>query len=178
MNIVPVFVSLVIGHLLADFPLQTDTVYRWRQKGWPGVAFHAGIHVAVAAALIHGLLLRWWLLLALGLCHAGIDRAKPYIPLSRPWAKFLTDQALHVTSLGVIAWLARDLSPIVSGPLMYGLLGLAFVPAALRFVETLRNGSIFLGGVFARGRKRGDVSAIYHITGWLPIVLVLLTLVH
>ncbi len=178
MNLIPVFISLLIGHLLADFPLQTDTVYRWRQKGWPGIAFHAGIHVVMAAMLVHGLVLRWGLLLALGLVHAGIDRAKPQMPFSHPRATFLADQSLHVASLGVIAWLARDLQPAVTAPLMYGLLALTLVPAALRFASLSPCESAFLRGAVACKDEYTDLPVVYHVAGWLPFVLVLLTQVH
>ncbi len=179
MNGFLVFLSLLVGHLLADFPLQTDTVYRLRQKGWHGLLLHAGIHVAVAALLIHGLIQQWWLLLALGALHASIDALKPQMPVvRRPHARFLVDQALHVLSLSLVAWLARDLHPVLSAPWLYGLAAIAFMPALLMFLSILKQENMSLQTLLYREIDGPETPTLYHLAGWIPVVLVLLSQVH
>ncbi len=169
-----VFLSLVVGHLIADFPLQTDTVYRLRQRGWWGIALHAGIHTVVAAALVHGLIRRWWLLLGLGLMHAFIDGLKPRLRFAKPGVTFLVDQGMHLASLGAVAWFARDLQPALGGVLLYLVLALALIPALLMFLSTLDVGKWpFMRG-FLVSPSEDEFASLYQVTGWLPFILLLL----
>lgn len=169
-----VFLSLVVGHLIADFPLQTDTVYRLRQRGWWGIALHAGIHAVVAVALVHGLIRRWWLLLGLGLVHAAIDSLKPRLRFSKPGVTFLVDQGLHLASVGAVAWFARDLQSTLSGPLLYAVLAVATFPALLMFLSILEIEERPRLGRLSIWAGEGELLALYQVTGWLPFILLLL----
>lgn len=97
------FLALLIGHVVADYPLQGDFLARAKSRAAPipGVPWqqalgaHALIHAGVVW-LITGL---WGLALLEFLCHAMIDDAKCMGRIS-----FNADQALH--ALCKVAWVA------------------------------------------------------------------------
>ncbi|TVR47753.1 MAG: DUF3307 domain-containing protein [Puniceicoccaceae bacterium] len=100
------FAALLLGHLLADFVLQSDRSIRCKKQ--PG--YFLG-HIAIVAGLSYGLAGIWqgWvILLGVGLSHAVIDALKLRFGGDRPGA-FWLDQAAH---LGVIVVLA-GLAPVV-----------------------------------------------------------------
>lgn len=110
-EIIDLFWSLVLAHLLADFPLQADFVFRQKQKGKYGVAFHVAMFVAVSILLLLPALRIAsvvFLIAALGVAHFWIDETKlrlfRRIEVDNLWA-FLADQALHFMSLVVGVWL-------------------------------------------------------------------------
>ncbi|HNT35848.1 MAG TPA: DUF3307 domain-containing protein, partial [bacterium] len=103
--------SLVLAHLLADFPLQADVVFRWKKKGSFGVAIHAAIFVLVAYLLLLPMVRTVSVVVmigSLGFVHFWIDETKlrlfRRIEVDNLWA-FLADQALHFMSLLLAAWL-------------------------------------------------------------------------
>ena len=91
-----IFAWLLIGHAIADYPMQSEWVARAKQPGftfdgeaiWPSVlACHAGIH-AGAVKLVTGS----WLLAGLEfVAHAGIDYSR-----GRGLLSYNGDQAAHV----------------------------------------------------------------------------------
>ncbi|WP_329592603.1 DUF3307 domain-containing protein [Streptomyces sp. NBC_01362] len=117
---------LYVGHLIADYPLQTD--HQAGHKALPGVAgwraniVHATTHVAVCATLLilGAAVLGWSLpalpslaaLLWIGVTHAVIDRRWPiaaWMRLARQtkWAAnggaAHVDQTAHIAALVVAA---------------------------------------------------------------------------
>lgn len=179
MNGLFVFLSLFVGHLLADFPLQVDALYRLRQKRWYGLVLHAGIHVGVASLLVHGLWQRWGLLVLLGGLHGGIDAAKPRLPfVRRSHHRFLADQALHLSSLGVLAYLARNLRPTLSAPFLYVMVVVALIPAALMFISVLKQEDISLQDFLYPEVEGPETPTLYYLAGWIPVLLVVLSQVH
>lgn len=101
MEFLILFVAMVIGHMLADFPLQGDYLARakLRTAGFPGVPWyyalfaHSAIHAGVVG-LITGSVLCMVLELVL---HMTIDFAKGEEEID-----FATDQALHIVCK--VAW--------------------------------------------------------------------------
>lgn len=100
------FAALIIGHAIADYPLQGDFLAKAKNRTAPlpgvpwqqALAAHASIH-AGAVWLITGSI---WLGLAELMAHAIIDDAK-----CRGRLSFDTDQALHIACKVlwvVIAW--------------------------------------------------------------------------
>lgn len=96
------FFALLVGHALADYPLQGEFVARFKAPGtvldgqtvWPWVLgahalIHGGMVLAITASPI--------LAVAETVLHAGIDYAK-----CRRWIGFHTDQAMHVACK--LAW--------------------------------------------------------------------------
>lgn len=106
MATIEIFAWLLIGHAIADYPLQSEWVARAKQPGftfdgeaiWPSVlACHAGIH-AGAVKLVTGS----WLLAGLEfVAHAGIDYSR-----GRGLLSYNGDQAAHVGCKIVWAGLA------------------------------------------------------------------------
>ncbi|MBV7338501.1 DUF3307 domain-containing protein [Chloroflexi bacterium TSY] len=73
---IEIFATLLLAHLLADFPLQTNAVARLKMKGGWGLAPHILIHVAVLALLLQDPIRQGTLLLVLGCTHWLIDWIK------------------------------------------------------------------------------------------------------
>lgn len=102
-----VFWFLLIGHFVADYPLQTDFIARGKSRKadpqyvpWYYVlTSHAMTHAA-AVGIITGSL---WLSVFEAVAHWFIDLAK-----CEGWTGIHTDQALHVLCklawVGLIAW--------------------------------------------------------------------------
>jgi hypothetical protein len=137
------FSALLLAHALADFVLQT----RWiaTHKANPlAMLIHTGT-VLVPAVLATGS--AHPILIGLAAVHMAIDLGKLLasrtLPKRHGLALFLTDQALHLASLMVIAQMAPDLWS--SG--LYG--ALSYVPALMTLVSGLiiatRAGGFALG---------------------------------
>lgn len=110
------FYLLLLAHVLADFPLQTDTVFRLKQKSMMGVLLHAGIFSAVALIIFFPFLSQaaaWIAILALTLLHIVIDRAKVFLSLRKATDNFIyfaVDQVLHVVTIWIAGdWLGRTI---------------------------------------------------------------------
>ncbi|MEZ4729572.1 MAG: DUF3307 domain-containing protein [Caldilineaceae bacterium] len=72
--------ALFLSHLVGDFPLQTNQIYRLKNESWVGVALHAAIHVILAALLVKQPLVVWPMLTTLGILHFLIDLIKLRMP--------------------------------------------------------------------------------------------------
>lgn len=108
------FWPLFLAHLIADYPLQTETMVRVK-KELAGLAFHVALHLVTMLILLFGLLGTEltpviWGVLAVSLSHFGIDFWKSVC--SKRWPTwiiggYLQDQALHLVSIVAVAyWLA------------------------------------------------------------------------
>ena len=97
------FYRLLLAFLLADYPLQTDLVFKIRyQKRW-GVALHAGIHLLITLALCYPYLHSPWFIVGvvvLQTVHGLFDTFKKSGLLG-----FFADQAFHFASLAAVAWI-------------------------------------------------------------------------
>lgn len=167
-----VFNALVVGHLLADFPLQTDVVYRLKQQGWKGLLLHSGIHMVVSIALLPDLFHRLGLLFVLGASHMVVDALKPRIRFVRPSVTFLLDQSVHVLILFIITWFVRDVEPSLSFAVLNWLLLLALIPAVLMLISLLKQeGSLKWQWALARAGAEKVAGKLYQIAGWTSILL-------
>lgn len=98
------FVALLLGHVLADFVLQTNTMVQ--RKSEPLVfAAHIFFVWASAAALLGQPFA--WELVALAGAHALIDVVK--LRFKPSLAAFLIDQAAHLATLGAVSAIAPEL---------------------------------------------------------------------
>ncbi len=95
--------ALILGHLIADFPLQTTAIYGLKLKSWKGVIIHAFIHVLITALLIDPTVTALPLLLTLGLLHFVVDYLKVRVTVSRQWSSFVIDQITHLLILFLLA---------------------------------------------------------------------------
>lgn len=103
---------LILAHLLTDFPLQVDWVYRMKKDYAWGVIPHAAIFFAVAFPLTWPLSAEpatWITLLAVTVFHLLIDKIKVDLvnPVSKTFAflYFLFDQFVHIASMALVAWI-------------------------------------------------------------------------
>lgn len=105
------FWPLLLAHLVADYPLQSDWMVQ-AKKTLPGLILHVAVHLATLLITLNGLLrLEWrqtWpTILAVAILHFSIDTWKNVF--ARRWPQwviggYLQDQALHVTSLLLVAY--------------------------------------------------------------------------
>ncbi len=154
-RIVPAFAGLLLAHLIADFPLQADWVYRWRSCSAAGLALHAAIHVMVTALILKDVTGYWLILVLVGLLHFAVDGFKPYWRGSA-LARFVLDQAIHII---VLIWLAMifPVQPALPAGLLYPVLVYATLPALLMALWVLSTSQ--------RSPGRAERWMRYHLLG-------------
>jgi len=65
--------TLLLGHLVADFPLQTNTIVKLKHEGHSGILVHVLIYMGATAVLLQEPLRQLDLIVFLGVCHWIID---------------------------------------------------------------------------------------------------------
>lgn len=126
-----VFATLMLAHLLADFPLQTNQIFKWKVASSWGVALHVAIHVVVTAVFVTNLPQYWPVLVFLGVTHFLTDWLKLRVPARYQTPGFILDQLAHGLTLGVIAFTVPSLPVLLPAWVLYPALVLAFIPALL-----------------------------------------------
>lgn len=128
------YITLVIAHILADFPLQVGSIYELKVRSNWGLALHVGIHLMVMMMLIESPL-QWWLaLVLLGGIHFFIDWAKLRFPIKPQVLGFVVDQFWHALSLVPLTLLFPSMQPAIPEQYLYLDLGLALIsPLLLTF---------------------------------------------
>jgi hypothetical protein len=111
------FWTLLLAHLLADYPLQTDRMVV-AKKHLPGLTVHVGIHWVVMTLLLWPMAgILWPYITVVTLFHFGIDAFKNLLSRERPqWviSSYVLDQMLHMGSLILVAaWVAQSTDLIV-----------------------------------------------------------------
>ncbi|MFC2149443.1 DUF3307 domain-containing protein [Candidatus Auribacterota bacterium] len=98
------FLRLILAHLIADFPLQTDNIYRLKIKGHLGLFLHSLIIFFVSLLFVLPLLklpVVWILLILIMATHYLIDwlkvRYSKQLKLRSVFWGFILDQVLHVS---------------------------------------------------------------------------------
>ena len=129
--------TLLLAHLIADFPLQTNEIFRLKVRHWYGILLHAGIHAIVTAALIINPLEQWSMLLLLWLIHFAIDWLKLRIKFKIQSIGFVLDQIAHILSLIFIAYWATDIQGALPTTFLFIALLYAQIPAALVFLAII-----------------------------------------
>lgn len=104
-----IFWLLLLVHIIADFPLQTDFVFQLKQKKKWGVVLHGLIHFGLGAMI----LLPYWKspdlwfgLLIISVSHVLIDKYKLNLGVSRSVMSFFffwLDQLTHILVLVFVA---------------------------------------------------------------------------
>lgn len=105
------FWILVLAHLMADYPLQTDRMVL-AKKHLPGLLLHVGIHLVVMIVLFLPVIeVAWPYLLVVAFGHFFIDAFKNFLGRKRPrWVirSYVLDQTLHLISLILVGtWMDR-----------------------------------------------------------------------
>ena len=125
------FLALLLAHLLGDFPLQTNRIFRLKVSGNLGLALHVGIHLCMAALLIRQPFQHLNLLLALGVTHFTIDWIKVHFPVNPQWPGFILDQVAHLVTIATLSFWQPSVTAVLPLWLMLPLLFLVLLPALL-----------------------------------------------
>lgn len=137
-----VFATFLLAHLIADFPLQTNSMVRLKQKGSLGIFLHVSIHVVVAGILFNQPFAKWQLFLLLSCLHWIIDWTKIALG-SNSVGSFIFDQAAHVISLVVIVMVASTLNilptPRLEMQFLYPAIAYAMLLAFMVFIWVWAN---------------------------------------
>ena len=149
------FLTVLLAHLLGDFPLQSSSMVRARHQGIRAYVEHGAVHLlvlllCVAAFIGLELLTSLWFWVAVCLyvaLHLGIDRAKQGLvrraKLADSASVFLLDQAVHVGTIVALAWfLIRPSWEILKSQFSWS-------PASGERV--LEAGIVYVGVIFAGG---------------------------
>lgn len=105
-----ILLRLIIAHILADFPLQSNKMAKGKKKGL--VSKHFYQHILIVGIVTYLLLGQWsnWLgPLIIMLIHGGVDAIKAGVESLSKWARreekwlFAIDQALHLLTL-LVYW--------------------------------------------------------------------------
>lgn len=141
MEVIPMnlIAALLLSHLIGDFPLQTNQIYRLKNKSWLGIVLHAIVHVVVTALLLQQPLSVWPMLLWLGLLHFLVDLTKLRLPIKRQWLGFLLDQAAHLIILWLLAQLWSTAVALLPLAVMLPLIAYGLFLATLVFLWILAN---------------------------------------
>ncbi|MEZ4714354.1 MAG: DUF3307 domain-containing protein [Caldilineaceae bacterium] len=137
------FAALLLGHLIGDFPLQTNRIAQSKRENQTMLAIHVLIHVCVTAALLKNPLDNLLMLCMIGCSHYLIDSTRLGATDSSGVRGFLFDQMGHLASLSLIASFA------VHAPQR---LPMNALPAAVLYpalVYGLLLGSMVLGWIWA-----------------------------
>jgi len=98
--------NLLLAHLLADFPLQTQSLFELKKRNIKGVMLHSGVCVLLIIILVPHLLKFPQSLLLLFVSHTIFDWLKIKITDKYPaWDNiifFLLDQALHILIIFIV----------------------------------------------------------------------------
>jgi hypothetical protein len=149
------FLTLLLAHLLGDFPLQSSSMVRAKHQGIRAYIGHGAIHflvllVCVAVFIGPALVTSFWFWMAgcaYIAAHLGIDRAKQTLvstaKLGDSASVFLLDQVAHVCTIVVLAWfLIRPNWEILKSQFRWS------TPTGERVLEA---GIVYVGVIFAGG---------------------------
>ena len=129
--------TLVLAHLIADFPLQTDRIFAMKLKSSRGIALHVLIHLLVTALLIKDPLSHMPLFIILAVTHFSIDWLKLRFPTQRQVPGFLIDQVAHLTVLLFLAGTMPHLQSVLPAWLLIIAMIYAFVPPVIMLLWLL-----------------------------------------
>lgn len=130
--------TLLLAHLFADFPLQTNGLAKLKRESLTGVFYHVLIYVAITTWVIQDPINYWPLILGLGIVHFLIDALKVRLLKTVETFYFVIDQCLHFLSIAiatVIALHGWSIPPqsVLPAPLTAIALGCALVLAVMVF---------------------------------------------
>lgn len=172
-----IFATLLLAHLISDFPLQTNRIFRMKMQGSKGLALHAAIHVLVTALLIQNYWQVWPVLLLLGILHYITDWAKLRYARNPLTTGFIIDQAIHVITLVFIATLAPQIIPVFPLWFLKPAIVLACIPALLTFVYVWATDRCRASGSLNYVSQKGTMQwactqllPLSQKTGWLILV--------
>ncbi|MBK8988737.1 MAG: DUF3307 domain-containing protein [Chloroflexi bacterium] len=133
------FPILLLAHLIADFPLQTNRIYILKTRGNKGLALHVAIHLLVAAMLMQ----RPWqhipLLVVYGIIHFAVDWFKVHKSGVKQTPGFLLDQLAHFVTIAMLSLAQPNLIALLPLWLVWAGVILALAPALLMTLWVMAN---------------------------------------
>lgn len=110
------FLRLLLGHFVGDFVLQPYWLVLAKREGWTGLIVHVGAVTFVTAILVWNLMPNWWgWIIVLFIVHLFIDQFRTFVftdnSKGRGLILLFADQAVHLISIGLIAWIATGWTP-------------------------------------------------------------------
>lgn len=166
----PPLATLLLAHVIADFPLQTNQIFRWKMQSNLGILLHVAIHLAVTALTLRHSLSMWRLLLLLGVIHFGIDWLKLRIPVRRQTPGFIIDQLAHLLSLVYLAMMFPNLSSWLPLWFVYPALLYSLLPVTLMLIWVMMGDQVRNQPDVTYGSLRPMVLRWSQRAGWLLIV--------
>ncbi|MCA9900573.1 MAG: DUF3307 domain-containing protein [Ardenticatenaceae bacterium] len=170
------FFTLLLAHLLADFPLQTNRIFRLKVTSKAGLALHVLIHVGMAGVLLRTPAHCLDLLLALGVAHFFTDWIKVRFPVEPQWPGFLLDQLAHLGAIASLAWWRPEATAVLPLWLMLPLILFVLLPAALMLLWVWANDAQHQNR-FQNSRSvhwaSNRLLTISQRTGWVAVLVVL-----
>jgi hypothetical protein len=103
--------TLLLAHLFADFPLQTNALAKLKKVSLTGVFIHVLVYVLITALVIREPARYWALIGGLGIVHFLIDSLKTRYQQSLETFYFVIDQCLHFVSMVIATYLAMVFYP-------------------------------------------------------------------
>lgn len=104
-----IFARLVLAHLITDFPLQTNFIWRFRKETFWGNLLHGLIFILITPVFCWHIFDKIWAyVIILGIFHVLIDHLKiVYFSKNSEsrdniWS-FLFDQFIHISFIGIIS---------------------------------------------------------------------------
>jgi len=133
------FLALLLAHLLADFPLQTNRIFRLKIAGNLGLVLHVLIHIVMVALLIQQPGQYLSLLIVLGLAHFATDWIKVRFPGNPQWPGFVLDQLAHLVTIVLLSLLWPGVTAVLPLWIMLPLILLVLLPAILMLLWVWAN---------------------------------------
>ena len=170
------FLTLLLAHLLADFPLQTDRIFRWKIAGNSGLILHVIIHLVMTALLLAQPEHHLDLLFILGIAHFITDWVKVRFPGEPQWPGFLLDQLAHLVVLFVLSVWRPGLTAVLPAWLILPLTLFVVIPAGLTLFWVWAN-DMQQQARFTHSRvvpwASSRLLVISQRAGWIAVFLVL-----
>lgn len=131
--------TLLLAHLVADFPLQTNRIVKMKTQGNKGLGLHVFVHVVVLVLLIRDPLQYWPAILLLAIAHFITDWAKVHVHSNSQTPGFLLDQFIHIITLIVLASFMPNVKSTLPTWFLLPAIILALIPALLTLLGVAAN---------------------------------------
>lgn len=139
--VIKTIVVLLLAHLLGDFPLQTNQVFKMKLASKRGLSLHIAIHIVTAAILIENWWQYWDLLLVLAIVHFLTDYIKIRLQkMEQPLTPgFIADQIAHILTIVLLAFWRPDLNSILPDWVLLTAVIFATIPAIMTLLWVWAN---------------------------------------
>jgi len=109
-----ILLYLLLGHFIADFLLQPNSLVAWKNRSWHGVLVHVIIHFLVTGLLLYlysQQLEGWGIAFSIAFCHFFLDlfKASHQSKSKHALLAYWSDQILHYTSITIVFYSSQSL---------------------------------------------------------------------